>query len=152
MSLAKGLGGGLPIGALVAFGEAGELWQPGMHGSTFGGNPVSAAAALAVLDTIDAEGLVEAVALRGQQLRDGLADAFGVNQVRGSGLLLGLVLTAGVGAPHVAAAAAGNGVIVNAIGESVIRLAPPLTITEQQVDQAVDGLRRALATVTESAA
>lgn len=147
MSLAKGLGGGLPIGALVAFDDAGDLWQPGMHGSTFGGNPVSAAAALAVLDTITTEGLVAAADVRGQQLRAGLEDAEGVLGIRGAGLLLGLMLAPGTSAPEVAVAAARHGVIVNAIGEQVIRLAPPLTITQGDVDEAVARLRLALAEV-----
>ncbi len=145
IALAKGLGGGLPIGALVAFEAAGDLWRPGSHGSTFGGNPVSCAAALAVLDTIEAEGLVGRAELLGADLRGRLEQLPGVASVRGAGLLLGIVLEPGVPAKAVELSARAHGVICNAIGDDVIRLAPPLVITDAQVDRAVATLAAAIA-------
>lgn len=144
MALAKGLGGGLPIGALVAFGDASAMWAPGMHGSTFGGNPVSCAAALAVLDVIGQEGLVERATTLGQRLRADLSGIAGVDQVRGAGLLLGIVLSPGISARQVEVLARQEGVIVNAIGEAVIRLAPPLILTDDQVDLAMSALDTAI--------
>ena len=93
MTVAKGLAGGFPIGACIGLGAAGELLQPGNHGTTFGGNPVACAAALAVIGTIEAEGLLEHVTVLGQKLRDGLAADPRVTEVRGAGLLIGLDLT-----------------------------------------------------------
>ncbi|MFP8908091.1 acetylornithine transaminase [Streptomyces atacamensis] len=154
VTLAKGLGAGLPIGATVAFDEAAELLGPGHHGSTFGGNPVSCAAALAVLDTIASEGLLDHVKRIGGRLREAVR-ALGhplVDQVRGAGLLLGIVLTEPV-APQVQQAAQDAGFLVNACGPDVVRLAPPLIIGEAEVDalvrslpavlDAADGTRRA---------
>jgi acetylornithine aminotransferase len=141
ITLAKGLGGGLPIGATLAFGEAAGLLSAGQHGSTFGGNPVCCAAALAVLDTIDAEGLLEHVRRTGDRLRDALW-ALGhplIDQVRGAGLLLGMVLTEPL-APQVQQAAQDAGFLVNAVAPSVIRLAPPLIIGEAEVDALVRAL------------
>ncbi|MDQ1249315.1 MAG: acetylornithine/N-succinyldiaminopimelate aminotransferase [Actinomycetota bacterium] len=137
ITLAKGLGGGLPIGALVAFGDAGDLWGPGMHGSTFGGNPVSCAAALAVLQVIKEQGLADHAVAVGGYLRECLAATPGVVAVRGAGLLLGVVLAPDVDAKAVEVQARTHGVIVNAIGASVIRLAPPLNLTLDQADEAM---------------
>lgn len=147
ITLAKGLGGGLPIGATIAFGEVGHMWQPGSHGSTFGGNPASCAAALAVLDTIEAEGLLDNATAVGQILQEALASAPGVVTVRGAGLLLGVVLAEGIPAGQVEEAARERGMLVNAIGASVIRLAPPLILTEEQAQRVVAGLAEAIATV-----
>lgn len=144
MSLAKGLGGGLPIGALVTFSPVAQKWQPGMHGSTFGGNPVSCAAALAVLDIIEEDGLLARANVAGDRLRRALAAVNGVTEVRGAGLLLGVVLADGVVAADVERHARTSGVIVNAIGGDVIRLAPPLVITDAQLDRAVAGLAIAI--------
>ncbi|MEU1280951.1 acetylornithine transaminase [Streptomyces sp. NPDC005805] len=134
VTLAKGLGGGLPIGAVLTFGTAAGLLTPGQHGSTFGGNPVACAAGLAVVDTIEAEGLLARVRRVGGLLRAGVEalDHPLVARVRGAGLLLGVVLTEPVAA-RVQSAAAGAGFLVNAVGPSVIRLAPALTITEDEV-------------------
>ncbi|MEV6316917.1 acetylornithine transaminase [Streptomyces sp. NPDC051776] len=135
VTLAKGLGGGLPIGATVAFGEAAGLLTPGQHGSTFGGNPVACAAALAVLDTIQADGILDHVKRIGERLRSGI-DALAhplVGQVRGAGLLLGMVLTEPV-APDVQRAAQEAGLLVNAVAPDVVRLAPPLIIGDGEVD------------------
>ncbi|PJE94978.1 acetylornithine transaminase [Streptomyces carminius] len=148
VTLAKGLGAGLPIGATVAFGEAAELLTPGQHGSTFGGNPVACAAALAVLDTIESEGLLDHVKRVGNRLRDAVW-ALGhplVDQVRGAGLLLGIVLTEPV-APRVQQAAQDAGLLVNACAPDVIRLAPPLIISEDEADTLVRALPAVLDTV-----
>jgi acetylornithine/N-succinyldiaminopimelate aminotransferase len=133
ITLAKGLAGGFPIGACIATGEAADLLQPGNHGTTFGGNPVAAAAALAVLDTIEKEGLLEHVAALGHHLRDGLAADDRVTEVRGAGLLIGLDLTEAVSA-EVTAAALEAGFILNNPTPERIRLAPPLVLTEAQAD------------------
>ncbi|MCQ8772117.1 acetylornithine transaminase [Streptomyces telluris] len=135
VTLAKGLGGGLPIGATLAFGPAADLLTPGQHGSTFGGNPVACAAALAVLDTLEGEGILPRVTLTGERLRDGIA-ALGhplVDRVRGAGLLLGIVLSEPL-APKVQQAAQDAGLLVNAVAPDVVRLAPPLIITEDEVE------------------
>ncbi|WP_328957616.1 acetylornithine transaminase [Kitasatospora purpeofusca] len=135
VTLAKALGGGLPIGAVLAFGEAAELLTPGQHGTTFGGNPVVAAAALAVLDTIGSEGLLEHARKIGERLRHGV-EAIGdplVSHVRGAGLLLGIVLTAPVAA-KVQAGLQEAGFLVNAAVPDAVRLAPPLVLTEQEAD------------------
>ncbi|MEY9843742.1 acetylornithine transaminase [Streptacidiphilus sp. MAP5-3] len=135
VTLAKGLGGGLPIGATLAFGEAAQLFQPGHHGSTFSGNPVVCAAANAVLDTIEYDGLLDQVAKVGDRLRSGV-EALGdpmVDHVRGAGLLLGVVLTRPV-AGEVQAALQRAGFLVNAATTDTIRLAPPLILTERDVD------------------
>ncbi|MBF9068599.1 acetylornithine transaminase [Streptacidiphilus fuscans] len=135
VTLAKGLGGGLPIGATLAFGEAAQLFQPGHHGSTFSGNPVVCAAANAVLDTIEYDGLLDQVTKVGERLRTGV-EALGdplVDHVRGAGLLLGVVLTRPV-AGEVQAALQRAGFLVNAATPDTVRLAPPLILTERDVD------------------
>jgi acetylornithine/N-succinyldiaminopimelate aminotransferase len=133
ITLAKGLAGGFPIGACVALGAAGELLQPGNHGSTFGGNPVACAAALAVIDTIESDGLLEHVTVLGQKLRDGLAADPRVTEVRGEGLLIGLDLVTDASA-DVLAAAQRAGFIVNNPTPSRIRLAPPLVLTTDDAE------------------
>ncbi|MEU6144847.1 acetylornithine transaminase [Streptomyces sp. NPDC047081] len=135
VTLAKGLGGGLPLGATVAFGRAAELLQPGHHGTTFGGNPVACAAGLAVLDTIENEGLLENVKRQSGRLRDGI-ESLGhplIGHVRGAGLLLGIVLT-GPLAPKVQQAAQEAGFLVNAPAADVVRLMPPLTLGDGEAD------------------
>jgi acetylornithine/N-succinyldiaminopimelate aminotransferase len=135
ITLAKGLGGGLPLGACLAFGDAAQLLAPGQHGSTFGGNPVSCAAALAVLETIEKEGLCERAEELGLRLRHGI-EALGnplVEQVRGAGLMLGIVLTAPVAAA-VETAARNHGFLVNTVAPHVVRLLPPLVLTDAQAD------------------
>jgi acetylornithine aminotransferase len=126
VTLAKGLGGGLPIGACVGLGSAAELLQPGHHGSTFGGNPVACAAALAVLDTIGADGLLDRAAELGDRLRAGLANDDRVTEVRGRGLLIGVDVA--VDAALLVAAARAHGFLVNATGPHTVRLAPPLVL------------------------
>jgi acetylornithine aminotransferase len=134
ITLAKGLAGGLPIGAMIRLDHPNvPAFEPGMHGSTFGGNPVSAAAALAVLDTLTAEDLLGNARARGAQLGAGLAQLPGVVEVRGAGLLLGVVLDAPI-ARAVEVAARERGALVNAAAPDVIRLAPPLVLTEEQAE------------------
>jgi acetylornithine/N-succinyldiaminopimelate aminotransferase len=135
LTLAKGLGGGLPIGALLTFGQTADLLRPGHHGSTFGGNPIACAAALAVLDTIESDGLLAHATALGSRIRSTLEAVPGVVRVRGAGLLLAAVLDQ-PDAKAVEATCRDHGVLVNAIGDHVIRLAPPLVLTEEQADRA----------------
>lgn len=135
VTLAKQLGGGLPLGATVAFGRAADLLQPGHHGTTFGGNPVACAAGLAVLDTIENEGLLENVKRQSEKLRDGI-EGLGhrlIDYVRGAGLLLGIVLTEPLAA-QVQQAAQEAGFLVNAPAPDVVRLMPPLNLRDDEVD------------------
>jgi acetylornithine aminotransferase len=135
VTLAKGLGGGLPLGATVAFGRAAELLQPGHHGTTFGGNPVACAAGLAVLDTIENEGLLQNVKRQSEKLRSGI-ESLGnpsIAHVRGAGLLLGIVLTEPL-APQVRQAAQEAGFLVNVPAPDVVRLMPPLNLRDDEVD------------------
>ncbi|MFF7392955.1 acetylornithine transaminase [Streptomyces scabiei] len=141
VTLAKGLGGGLPLGATVAFGRAAELLQPGQHGTTFGGNPVACAAGLAVLETIRAEGLLENVKRQSEKLRDGI-ESLGdpmIDHVRGAGLLLGIVLTEPL-APLAQQAAQDAGFLVNAPAPDVVRLMPALNIGDAEVDALLQAL------------
>ena len=130
VTLAKGLGGGIPIGACIAVGEHAQLLQPGNHGTTFGGNPVAAAAALAVIDTIEKEDLLTHVQQVGALLSEGLAETR-VTEVRQAGLLVGLDLSAPVAA-KATDAALDHGFIINAPTPERIRLAPPLVLSEEQ--------------------
>ncbi|WP_328507586.1 acetylornithine transaminase [Streptomyces sp. NBC_00391] len=141
VTLAKGLGGGLPLGATVAFGRAAELLQPGQHGTTFGGNPVACAAGLAVLETIRAEGLLENVKRQSEKLRNGI-ESLGdpmIDYVRGAGLLLGIVLTEPL-APLAQQAAQDAGFLVNAPAPDVVRLMPALNIGDADVDALLQAL------------
>ncbi|MEU5402968.1 acetylornithine transaminase [Streptomyces sp. NPDC005963] len=139
VTLAKGLGGGLPLGATVAFGPAADLLRPGHHGTTFGGNPVACAAGLAVLDTLAEDGILDRVKRLGEKIRDGIERPGGrdghplVSHVRGAGLLLGIVLNEPL-APQVQLAAQSAGFLVNAPAPDVVRLMPPLIIDEADVD------------------
>jgi acetylornithine/N-succinyldiaminopimelate aminotransferase len=145
VTLAKSLGGGLPMGALLAFGDAAELLTAGSHGSTFGGNPIAAAAALAVIDTIREEGLLERAKELEHRFRstiEGLGHP-AVSGVRGSGALLGVVLTAPAAAA-LEASLRSAGFLTNAVAPDVLRLAPPLVLTDPQVDAFVAALPSAL--------
>ncbi|ORT59939.1 acetylornithine transaminase [Streptomyces sp. CB03238] len=148
VTLAKGLGGGLPIGATVAFGPAAELLKPGHHGTTFGGNPVACAAGLAVLDTLATGSALDQVKRLGEKLRDGI-EALNhplVSHVRGAGLLLGIVLTEPL-APQVQQAAQDAGLLVNAPAPDVVRLMPPLVIGDDEVDAFLRALPGVLSSV-----
>jgi acetylornithine/N-succinyldiaminopimelate aminotransferase len=136
LALAKGIAGGVPIGALVTFGAASELFQPGQHGSTFGGNPLATAAGNAVLGEIERAGLVENASVIGAKLRD-IIESMGsplIAEIRGQGSLVGLGLAAPV-AGAIAAAAFANGLIINAPNDSSIRLAPPLIIGDAELEE-----------------
>lgn len=152
VTLAKGLGGGMPIGACLGIGAAGELFVPGDHGSTFGGNPVSCAAALAVLDTIEHEHLLDSVKRVGEHLAESLGaiDDPLVAGARGAGLWRALALSADRAAA-VESAARSRGLLVNAVRPNAIRLAPPLILTEAEVDEAVPLLAAAVAEVSADA-
>lgn len=136
LTLAKGLGGGLPIGAVIGFGETGAALRPGDHGTTYGGNPVASAAALAVLDTIENENLLDHVKTVGAKLTEGLAaiDHPLAAGVRGSGLWLAVPLAEPKSAA-VRAAAQSRGFLVNPVQPDVIRLAPPLILTEAEAGE-----------------
>jgi len=146
IALAKGIGGGVPIGALVTFGAASELLTSGQHGTTFGGNPFVTAIANAVLGEIERAGLVQNAVVRGAQLTEAVL-AIGsplVAGVRGRGLLLGVALTAPVAGDVMRAALAG-GLIVNAPNDDTIRVAPPLNITDSDVAEFATRFAAALA-------
>ena len=151
ITVAKGIGGGFPIGALITFGAAGDLFYPGTHGSTFGGNALGTAVAGAVLEEIERAGLVEAAALRGAQLREAIAGVESdlIEGVRGQGLLLGVALTHPV-ASAVVAAAQQHGLVVNAPNDQTIRIAPPLTIGDVEIDEFIRLFSAALATVADA--
>ena len=134
ITLAKGLGGGFPIGAMITFGEqASSLLSAGQHGTTFGGNPVATAAALATLHALESQNVLANAAAVGEHLRSALAAIPGVTEVRGEGLLIGFDLDADV-APAVVQAGLDAGFIVNSPGPRTIRLAPPLILTTAQAD------------------
>lgn len=133
VTLAKGLGGGLPIGALVGFGRAATMLGPGNHGTTFGGNPVSTAAALAVIDTITDDELLARATSVGERLRAGVAADTRVVEVRGVGVLVGLTLREEKAAAVVEAAQEA-GFVLNATGPDRVRLAPPLVVTDADVE------------------
>jgi acetylornithine aminotransferase len=141
MTLAKGIGGGLPLGVTIGFGAAADLFQPGHHGTTFGGNPVCCAAALAVLDTIAAEGLLEHASAVGKEIAAGVEALHhpAISGVRGAGLLLGITLREAVSA-KAAAAAQRAGYLINPIQPDVIRLAPPLILDESDAQSFVAAL------------
>ncbi len=147
IAIAKGIGGGVPIGALVTFGAASDLLTAGQHGSTFGGNPLVAAAANAVLGEIESAGLIENARVRGEQLRAAIIGMPLVTEVRGRGLLLGVGLSTTV-APAVVAAAARLGLIINAPNDDSIRLAPPLIIGDAEVAEFIQKFGAALAETT----
>ena len=149
ITLAKGLGGGLPIGACVGLGAAGDLLHPGQHGTTFGGNPIVCAAALAVLRTIADEDLLDHVDRTGKQLTAGIRALEHplVREVRGAGLLIGIGLADQV-APAVSAAAQEAGYLINAVKPDTLRLSPPLVIRPDQVQRLLADLPALLSEVT----
>lgn len=142
MTLAKGLGNGFPIGACLARGIAARTFQPGNHGSTFGGNPLACVAALTTLAIIEEEGLVERAARLGKRMVDGftarLAGLEGVRQIRGKGLLLGIELDRPCG--ELVKRGLEAGLVINVTADSVVRLLPPLNLKDGEADQLVDGV------------
>ena len=146
VTLAKGLGGGVPIGAIIATGQAAELLGPGQHGTTFGGNPIAAAAALAVIGTIRDQGLLERVSALGERWATRLAALDAVVEVRGRGLLRGLGLADDVGpAAQVVDELSRRGFIVNAPRPDTLRLAPPFILSDADADAFTEALSEVLA-------
>lgn len=148
VTIAKGMGGGVPIGALVTFGGASDLFRRGQHGSTFAGNPLVTATANAVLGVIERDDLAANAARRGQQLREIILGFHSplIEEVRGRGLLLGIGLTEPV-ALKLGAAALANGLIVNAANETSIRIAPPLIVGDTELADFTERFGRALASL-----
>ncbi|HXY42672.1 MAG TPA: acetylornithine transaminase [Acidimicrobiales bacterium] len=144
VTVAKALGNGFPIGACWARAEVAGAFQPGDHGSTFGGQPLACAAALATLEVMEEIDAPSLAARAGARLADGLGGIDGVSEVRGEGLLLAAVLAPGIDAKAVVAAALTRGLVVNAPVAGVVRLAPPLTVSDAEIDQAVAILRSVL--------
>lgn len=145
LTLAKSLGGGLPIGAAVAREEVAAVFQPGSHGSTFGGNPVACAAAKAVLDVIKEDGLAEQAARNGEYMKDrltALQDRYPIKEVRGLGFLLGMELEQPAG--QLVNLCQERGLLVNCTGERVIRFLPPLITTREEIDEALEILEKAM--------
>ena len=145
LTLAKSLGGGLPIGATVAREEVASVFQPGSHGSTFGGNPVACAAAKAVLEVIKEDGLVEQAAKNGEYMKDrltALQDRYPIKEVRGMGFLLGMELEQP--AAKLVNLCQEGGLLVNCTAERVIRFLPPLITTREEIDEAMEILEKAL--------
>ncbi len=134
VTLAKGLGGGLPLGATIAYGRTAHLLQPGDHGTTFGGNPVACAAANAVLDVIESKKLMQSTRVFERKIKKSVSHIPGVSEVRGRGLLLGIEFNSPI-AKQVATAMLDAGVIVNAANEQTIRIAPPLIVTMPQIEK-----------------
>jgi acetylornithine aminotransferase len=143
VTLAKGIGGGLPLGATIAYGKAAQLLQPGDHGTTFGGNPIACAAANAVLDVIEGKKLMQSAKVFERKIKKSLANTPGVSQVRGRGLLLGIELTAPI-AKKVATSMLEAGVIVNAASDQTIRIAPPLIVSLVQVEKFISVFKQVL--------
>ncbi len=147
MTVAKALGNGIPIGACLARGRAAEMLGPGSHGSTFGGNALACAAALAVLETMHSESLVEQARDKGERLRQGLVDALhGLNcvrEVRGKGLMIGIELDRPC--TELVARALDEHVLINVTADKVVRLLPPLIIDDDEIDSIVKTLRELIA-------
>ena len=144
ITLAKGLGGGLPLGAMIALGKAADLFQPGDHGSTFGGNPVTTAAGLAAIKFIEAQKILSKVEKQGAHLMQELALIPGVKEVRGAGLLLGIELES-LKASDVSDAMRAAGVLVNAANATTIRIAPALIVSDAQINKFITIFRKVIA-------
>jgi len=154
MALAKGLGSGVPIGACLARGAAADVFKPGNHGSTFGGNPLACAAALATLEAIEEENLLDNARMRGEAIRAGLRDALngvhGVVDIRGEGMMIGIELDRPCG--ELVAVARDAGVLINVTADTVIRLVPPLIYGAAEVDELVAAVSRIVKNYLQQAA
>jgi acetylornithine/N-succinyldiaminopimelate aminotransferase len=146
ITLAKGLGGGLPLGAMIALGKAADLFQPGDHGSTFGGNPVTTAAGLAAIKFMESQKLLKKVEKQGAYLMQELALIPGVAEVRGAGLLLGIELE-NLKSSDVVSALQKSGVLVNAANPTTIRLAPALIVTDIQIKKFISIFKKVMSDV-----
>lgn len=151
LSLAKALGGGIPIGVFLATEEVSRGFEPGVHGTTFGGNPFATKVAGAVLDVVIGEKLPERAAALGAHLKARLERLDGVAEVRGMGLMIGVELEEGLSAPRVMRAAFERGLLVGASGDAVLRVLPPLVISEADADEAAGILEAAIGAVREAA-
>ena len=145
MTTAKALGGGMPIGACVTSPAAGEVLEPGDHGSTFAGGPVATAAALAVIAVVDDPTLLRRVRELGETLRGRLGELDGVEEVRGRGLMIGVGLVEGIDAATIGADLLQRGLVVNVPNPSTLRLLPPLTIESEHLDRAVELIAASIA-------
>jgi acetylornithine aminotransferase len=143
ITLAKGLGGGLPLGAMIALGKAADLFQPGDHGSTFGGNPVTTAAGLAAIDVIESKKLLNKVKQQGDYLIQELALIPGIKEVRGAGLLIGIELER-LKASEIATAMRDAGVLVNAANPTTIRIAPALIVTDAEINKFISIFKKVI--------
>jgi acetylornithine aminotransferase len=143
ITLAKGLGGGLPLGAMIALGKAADLFQAGDHGSTFGGNPVTTAAGLAAIEYIETKDILQKVEKQGSHLMQELALIPGVKEVRGAGLLLGIELES-LKASDVSDAMRDAGILVNAANATTIRIAPALIVTDAQINKFISTFRKVI--------
>lgn len=146
ITLAKGLGGGLPIGAMIALGRTARYFQPGDHGSTFGGNPIACASSLAVIEVIEKKSLIQKAADHEVVIKSKISSLAGVSEVRGRGLLLGIVLTADI-AFDLRDGLQRAGVLVNAPTPNVIRIAPALTVSEKEVEKFISIFTKVLSEV-----
>jgi acetylornithine aminotransferase len=139
MPLAKGLGSGVPIGAVVAHGIAATIFEPGNHGTTFGGNPLAMRAGLETIRAIESEGLLQNAADRGAQMKAALTEALrhttGIQEIRGHGLMIGIELAKPCAA--LVAQARNAGLLINVTADTVIRLLPALTLTASEADEIV---------------
>lgn len=144
ITLAKGLGGGLPLGAMIALGKAADLFQPGDHGSTFGGNPVTTAAGLAAIKFIESQKLLKKIEQKGSHLIQELALIPGVKEVRGAGLLIGIELEF-LNSSEIANSLREAGVLVNAANPTTIRIAPALIVTDAQIEKFISIFRKVIA-------
>jgi len=141
VTLAKGIGGGLPLGATIAYGRAAQLLQPGDHGTTFGGNPIACAAANAVLDVIESKNLMQSAKVFEKKIKKSLSGTPGISEVRGRGLLLGIELSTPI-AKKVSAAMLEAGIVVNAANDQTIRIAPPLIVTLPQIEKFITTFKK----------
>jgi acetylornithine aminotransferase len=145
ITLAKGIGGGLPLGAMIALGKSANLLTPGTHGTTFGGSPVACAAANATIDFLKRENILKQNVVKGDFIKTEISTVPGVGEVRGQGLLIGIVLNNPI-AKKVATELLDLGFIVNPANDHVIRLAPPLVITNEQINEFIQAFTKVVST------